>query len=48
MGLTNKQIGQALYVSERTAENHGQHILGKLVLRNRGQIAPGPVKRLLM
>jgi Bacterial regulatory proteins, luxR family len=25
-GLTNKQIGQALYVSERTAENHVQHI----------------------
>ncbi len=38
-GLTNKQIGQALYVSERTAENHVQHILVKLGLRNRSQIA---------
>jgi DNA-binding CsgD family transcriptional regulator len=38
-GLTNKQIGRALYVSERTAENHVQHILIKLGLRNRSQIA---------
>ena len=38
-GLTNKQIGQTLYVSERTAENHVQHILTKLRLRNRSQIA---------
>ena len=38
-GLTNKQIGQQLYVSERTAENHVQHILTKLGLRNRSQIA---------
>ncbi len=38
-GLTNKQIGQTVYVSERTAENHVQHILTKLGLRNRSQIA---------
>jgi len=38
-GLTNKQIGQALYVSERTAENHVQHILTKLGFSNRSQIA---------
>jgi DNA-binding NarL/FixJ family response regulator len=38
-GLTSKRIGQALYVSERTAENHVQHILTKLGLRNRSQIA---------
>jgi DNA-binding NarL/FixJ family response regulator len=38
-GQTNKQIGQTLYVSERTAENHVQHILTKLGLRNRSQIA---------
>ena len=30
---------QSLYVSERTAENHVQHILTKLGLRNRSQIA---------
>ncbi len=38
-GLTNKEIAQCLYVSERTAENHVQHILIKLGLRNRSQIA---------
>lgn len=38
-GLTNKQIGEALYVSERTAENHVQHILVKLGFSNRSQIA---------
>ena len=38
-GLTNKQLGQTLYVSERTAENHVQHILIKLAFRNRSQIA---------
>ena len=38
-GLTNKQIGQTLYVSERTAENHVQHILTKLGFSNRSQIA---------
>jgi DNA-binding NarL/FixJ family response regulator len=38
-GLTNKRIGQALYVSERTAENHVQHILVKLGFSNRSQIA---------
>ena len=38
-GLTNKQIGETLYVSERTAENHVQHILVKLGFSNRTQIA---------
>jgi DNA-binding CsgD family transcriptional regulator/tetratricopeptide (TPR) repeat protein len=38
-GMTNKEIGQTLYLSERTAENHVQHILTKLGLRNRSQIA---------
>jgi DNA-binding NarL/FixJ family response regulator len=38
-GLTNKQVGRALYVSERTAENHVQHILTKLGFSNRSQIA---------
>ena len=41
-GLTNKQIGQALYVSERTAENHVQHILTKL-----GFKYPQPDRRLV-
>jgi DNA-binding CsgD family transcriptional regulator len=38
-GLTNRQIAQTLVVSERTAENHVQHILGKLGLANRVQVA---------
>jgi DNA-binding NarL/FixJ family response regulator len=38
-GLTNRQIAARLYLSERTAQNHVQHILRKLDLPNRGQIA---------
>jgi DNA-binding CsgD family transcriptional regulator len=38
-GLTNRQIAEELFVSERTAENHVQHILAKLGLNNRTQIA---------
>ena len=38
-GLTNKQIGEALFLAERTAENHVQHILVKLGFSNRSQIA---------
>jgi DNA-binding CsgD family transcriptional regulator/tetratricopeptide (TPR) repeat protein len=38
-GLTNRQIAERLYLSERTAQNHVQHILTKLDLPNRGQIA---------
>lgn len=38
-GLTNRQIGAALYVSERTAENHVRHIMVKLGFGSRSQIA---------
>lgn len=38
-GLTNREIAARLYLSERTAENHVQHILTKLDLANRSQIA---------
>lgn len=38
-GLTNREIAERLYLSERTAQNHVQHILTKLRLPNRGQIA---------
>ena len=38
-GLTNRQIAQRLVISERTAENHVQHILGKLGFATRSQIA---------
>jgi DNA-binding NarL/FixJ family response regulator len=46
-GLTNKQIGAALFVSERTAENHVQHILVKLGFSNRSQIAVWSSERLV-
>ena len=38
-GFTNREIAARLYLSERTAENHVQHILTKLDLPNRSQIA---------
>lgn len=38
-GLTNKQIAAELYLSERTAQNHVQHILTKLGVANRTQVA---------
>ncbi len=37
-GMTNREIAQRLYLSERTAQNHVQHILTKLDLSNRSQI----------
>jgi DNA-binding CsgD family transcriptional regulator len=38
-GLTNRQIAQRLVISERTAQNHVQHILTKLGFTTRSQIA---------
>ncbi|MPZ83812.1 MAG: LuxR family transcriptional regulator, partial [Actinophytocola sp.] len=38
-GLTSRQIAAAAHISERTAENHVQHILGKLGFTSRAQIA---------
>ena len=38
-GLTNRAIAHRLYLSERTAANHVQHILDKLGFANRSQIA---------
>jgi DNA-binding CsgD family transcriptional regulator len=38
-GLTNREIARALFLSERTAENHVQHILTKLGFGSRAQIA---------
>jgi DNA-binding CsgD family transcriptional regulator len=39
LGLTNKDIGDRLVISERTAEGHVQRILDKLGFRSRSQIA---------
>lgn len=38
-GLTNRQIAATAHISERTAENHVQHILTKLGFTTRAQIA---------
>jgi DNA-binding CsgD family transcriptional regulator len=38
-GLTNREIAARLVISERTAQNHVQHILGRLGFTNRAQIA---------
>ena len=38
-GLTNREVADRLCLSERTAQNHVQHILTKLDLPNRSQIA---------
>jgi len=39
VGKTNREIAALLFLSERTAQNHVQHILNKLDLPNRSQIA---------
>jgi non-specific serine/threonine protein kinase len=38
-GLSNRQLADALTITERTAEHHVEHILGKLGVRSRAQIA---------
>jgi DNA-binding NarL/FixJ family response regulator len=38
-GLTNKEIGTRLFISERTVESHVRNILNKLGFNTRAQIA---------
>ncbi|HEY3229126.1 MAG TPA: helix-turn-helix transcriptional regulator, partial [Roseiflexaceae bacterium] len=38
-GLTNRQIGERLVISERTAEGHVEHLRNKLGYSTREQIA---------
>ncbi|MCA1842138.1 MAG: helix-turn-helix transcriptional regulator [Actinobacteria bacterium] len=38
-GRTNREIAAALRISVRTAESHVDHILTKLGLRNRAELA---------
>jgi DNA-binding CsgD family transcriptional regulator len=45
-GMSNPQIAAALFVSERTAQNHVQHILTKLGFARRSQVAVWAVHNL--
>jgi DNA-binding NarL/FixJ family response regulator len=38
-GLTNKEIGMRLFISERTVESHVRSIMNKLGHNSRAQIA---------
>jgi NarL family two-component system response regulator LiaR len=38
-GLTNREIGRALHIGERTVKTHVSHVLGKLGLQSRTQAA---------
>jgi DNA-binding NarL/FixJ family response regulator len=44
-GLSNRQIGDRLVITERTAENHVAHILNRLGFRTRVQIAAWATER---
>ncbi len=44
-GFSNRQIATELTIAERTAENHVEHILGKLGLHSRAQVAAWVVRR---
>ena len=43
-GLSNRQIGAALGIAERTVDKHVEHILRKLALRSRTQVAAWTVE----
>jgi DNA-binding NarL/FixJ family response regulator len=38
-GRTNRQIGRALGISEKTAEVHLHHVMSKLDVRSRAEVA---------
>ena len=46
-GLTNKEIAERLVIADRTAEAHVTHLLAKLGLRSRAQVAVWATERRL-
>jgi len=44
-GLSNREIGKRLFISERTVDSHVEHILNKLEFTSRTQIAAWAVKQ---
>lgn len=44
-GMTNREIAKRLFISERTAEGHLEHIRNKLGVRSRTEIATWAVQR---
>jgi pimeloyl-ACP methyl ester carboxylesterase/DNA-binding CsgD family transcriptional regulator len=44
-GRTNREIADALIISERTVENHVSNVLGKLSLETRAQVAVWALRR---
>jgi DNA-binding NarL/FixJ family response regulator len=44
-GFTNRQIAAALVVTEGTAENYVQRVLGKVGFNNRAQVAAWAVEQ---
>jgi len=44
-GLTNRQIGERLFISERTVDGHLEHVREKLAVNSRAQIAAWYVNR---
>ncbi len=47
-GRMNREIAEALVISERTAETHVTHVLGKLGFRSRAQVAVWAVEHGLL
>jgi DNA-binding NarL/FixJ family response regulator len=46
--MTNREVAAMLFISERTATNHVEHILTKLNFRARAQVAAWVVRHGLL